>query len=462
MVESSARVAVVLAAGMGTRMCSRRSKVLHPLLGRAMVAFPVSAAQAAGLEVVVVVHHQEEAVRASLAGTGARFARQEEPRGTGDAVRSAFSALPSAGLVVVLAGDAPLFRTETLSALVAAHGDNLATVLTARLPDAGSYGRIVRDAAGRVVRIVEAREASPEERALQEFNTGAYAFDLAWLREVVPRLPCHAGSGEIYLTDVVELAAQAGRAGAVEHGDVVEVMGVNDREALSVARAVLQERVLRGHALRGVTFESPATTLVEIDVQIGMDVTVGPGVVLRGDTRIASGATIGAGSVLEDAHIGEDVVLRPYTLVEASSVHARSTVGPFARLRPETEVGEGCHVGNFVEIKKSQIEDGAKVPHLSYVGDARVGRRANVGAGTITCNYDGFKKHKTDIGEGAFIGSNSSLVAPVSVGAGAIVGAGSVITRDVPAGAVAVARGEQRVSEGAAEPFRARRKKERA
>jgi bifunctional UDP-N-acetylglucosamine pyrophosphorylase/glucosamine-1-phosphate N-acetyltransferase len=364
--------------------------------------------------------------------------------------------------VVVLAGDAPLFRTETLSALVAAHGDNLATVLTARLPDAGSYGRIVRDAAGRVVRIVEAREASPEERALQEFNTGAYAFDLAWLREVVPRLPCHAGSGEIYLTDVVELAAQAGRAGAVEHGDVVEVMGVNDREALSVARAVLQERVLRGHALRGVTFESPATTLVEIDVQIGMDVTVGPGVVLRGDTRIASGATIGAGSVLEDAHIGEDVVLRPYTLVEASSVHARSTVGPFARLRPETEVGEGCHVGNFVEIKKSQIEDGAKVPHLSYVGDARVGRRANVGAGTITCNYDGFKKHKTDIGEGAFIGSNSSLVAPVSVGAGAIVGAGSVITRDVPAGAVAVARGEQRVSEGAAEPFRARRKKERA
>jgi len=452
------RVGLVLAAGMGTRMRSALSKVLHPLLGRVMVDYPVSAAQEAGLDVVVVVHNQEAAVRAALAPRGVAFARQEAPRGTGDAVRSALADLPETGVVVVMAGDAPLFRAETLRRLLEAHGDKLATVLTAVVAAPGSYGRLVRGPDGAPKRIVEARECSPEERAITEINTGTYAFDLAWLRGVIETLPVHGDTGELYLTDVIEAAAAEGRCGVVVHGDVDEVMGVNDRVALAAARKALQERILTAHAYAGVTFEDAARVVVEAGVRLGTDVTVGPDVALRGSTVVASGAQIGQGCVITDSVVEEGALLRPYCVLEGARVGAGCTVGPFARLRPETVLDAGAQVGNFVELKKARVEAGAKVPHLSYVGDARVGAGANVGAGTITCNYDGFSKHHTDIGAGAFIGSNSALVAPVRVGEGAIVGAGSVITQDVPADAIVTARGALRVAEGAAARFRAARK----
>ena len=451
-------VAVILAAGMGTRMKSRLAKVLHPLLGRSMAGWVVAAARQAGLRSIAVVNHQEDAVRANLAAPDVSFVRQPQPLGTGHAVASAAAALPVEGPVVVLCGDAPLVRAETLVALLDAHAasSHPVTVLTARVPDPAAYGRILRGPDGSVRGIVEAAEATPEQLAIDEINTGAYAFDAAYLREMLPRLEPHAPKGEYYLTDLVELAAERGGSGGLVHHDVDELMGVNDKWALSLARAVLQERLLRSHALAGVTFQHPSSTRVEADVTLEQDVVVGPHVVLAGRTHVGEGSVISAGCVLTDARVGADVLVKPYSVFEDCHVGDETQIGPFARLRPAAEVRVGAKVGNFVEIKKSVIEPGAKVPHLSYVGDAHVGPGANVGAGTITCNYDGYGKHRTEIGAGAFIGSNTSLVAPVAVGEGALVGAGSVVTRDVPPDALALGRARQVTMEGAAVQIRAR------
>lgn len=448
--------ALILAAGRGTRMRSSLAKVLHPLLGRPMVRFPIDAARAAGLQPFVVVHHQEDQVRSALADQpDVTFARQEQTRGTGDAVRSAFGVLPLEGTVVVLNGDGPLLTADTLRALLEAHGDQLVTLLTVDLEEPGRYGRIVRDADGRPARIVEAAEATPEQLAITECNAGIYAFDIAWLRSVLPSLQPHPPKGEIYLTDTLELAAAAGRARAIVVDDPSEVEGVNDRWHLSQARHVLQQRLIRDHARAGVTFESPETTLVEADVQLGQDAWIAPGVVLRGRTTIGAGATIGAHCVISDSAVGAGAVVLAHSCLEGATV-GRATVGPFARLRPAAEVRDGARVGNFVEIKKSVIEAGAKVSHLSYIGDARVGEGANVGAGTITCNYDGFSKHRTDIGPGAFIGSNTALVAPVTIGQDATVAAGSTVTDDVPADALAFGRGRQANKPGHAKRLRER------
>lgn len=466
--------ALVLAAGRGTRMNSSLAKVLHPLLGRPMVGWAVAACREAGLAATLVVNHQEELVRATFADEGVAFARQAQTRGTGDAVASGVAALPSRvpgdpgdagrdGVLVVLPGDAPLLRGETLAALVALHTEEqaLVTVLTAELPDAGAFGRIVRDPeTGHPVGIVEAAECTPEQLALTEFNSGVYAFDLAWLRRVLPGLQPHPPKGEIYITDCVELAAREGRCRAVR-GDAEELFGVNDRVGLAHARALLQQRLLERWSLAGVTFEHPASTVVEAEVILGRDVTVGPGCVLRGRTAVGEGSTLDAHCVLEDAHLDDGVVIKAHSVLEGCRVASGAVVGPFARLRPEADVRAGVKVGNFVEVKKSVLHEGAKVNHLSYIGDASVGAGANVGAGTITCNYDGFLKHRTEIGAGAFIGSNSALVAPVRIGEGAIVGAGAVVVRDVPDEAIAVARGEQRTKEDAAPRFRARRQAEK-
>lgn len=457
-------VAVILAAGMGTRMRSRLAKVLHPLLGRPMAGWVVHAARGAGLRSVAVVHHQEDAVRLALAAPDVDFARQEAPRGTGDAVAAAIPSLPPSGPVVVLCGDAPLVRAETVAALIQAHAANPhpVTVLTARVADPAAYGRIVRAADGSVSAIVEASEATPAQLAIDEINTGAYAFDAAYLREALPALRPHPPKGEYYLTDLVEMAADRGGAGAMVHHDVHELMGVNDKWALATARTVLQERLLRRHALAGVTFQHPASARVEAEVELAQDVVVGPHVVLAGTTRVGAGSVISAGCVLTDAVVAEDVLVKPYSVFEQATVGPRAQIGPFARLRPAADIREDAKVGNFVEIKKAVVEPGAKVPHLSYVGDARVGEKANVGAGTITCNYDGYGKHHTDIGAGAFIGSNSALVAPVRIGAGALVGAGSVVTQDVPDDALALGRGRQVNMAGAAPQLRARAKARKA
>jgi len=449
---------MILAAGRGTRMRSRLAKVLHPLLGRPLVGWTVTACQEAGMSVCLVVNHQEEAVRAAFSDGTVSFARQEVPRGTGDAVSSGMDRLPAEGTVVVLPGDAPLIEAGTLEQLLVLHHRQraLCTLLSADMAEPGAFGRIVRNQRGEPVRIVEAAECTPEEAALTEINAGIYAFDIAWLRAVLPGLQPHPPKGEIYLTDALELAAAEGRSRVVLHPDADELFGVNDRVSLAHARTVLQRRILAAHSRGGVTFEHPASTVVHVGVRLARDVSVGPGCVLRGQTSVGEGTTLDAHCVLDDAVLGAEVRLLSHSVLEGAEVGNHATVGPFARLRPAADVREGAKIGNFVEVKKSVVEAGAKVSHLSYIGDATVGRGANVGAGTITCNYDGFGKHRTDIGPGAFIGSNSALVAPVSVGAGALVGAGAVIVQDVPPDAVAVARGEQRNHEGAAPRFRAR------
>lgn len=446
-----------MAAGRGTRMKSELGKVLHPLLGKPMVQFPIDAARGAGLSSCVVVNHQEEAVRAALVGQpDVRFARQAAPRGTGDAVRASLSALPPTGIAVVVNGDCPLLTADTLRRLLSAHGDNLVTLLTVHVPEPGRYGRVLRDAQGAPSRIVEAAEATPEQLAVTEINTGIYALDIAWLREVLPTFKPHPPKGEIYLTDTLEIAAQLGRATAIVVDDPAEVEGVNDRWQLALARQILQRRRLIALSRTGVTFENPDTTIVEADVQIGQDAWIATGAVLRGATQIGARATIGAHCVLVDASVGEGVTVHPHSMLERAVVEPGASVGPFARLRPGAVLKPGAKVGNFVEVKKSTIAAGAKVSHLSYIGDATIGEKANVGAGTITCNYDGFKKHRTEIGAGAFIGSNTALVAPVSVGAGAIVAAGSTVTDDVPAEALALARGRQTNKADRAPVIRAR------
>ena len=455
-------VAVILAAGRGTRMKSRLTKVLHPICGMPMVGWVVAAVESAGADPVLVLHHQEEAVRAAF--PACRAVRQEQPQGTGDAARSAVSAFPDDGPVLVLAGDTPLLRPETLQSLLEAHGDALCTVLTAHVSDPGAYGRIVRQADGEVARIVEAANASAEELAINEINTGVYCFNSAWLREeALPALTPNPPKDEYYLTDVIAAAAtpsdrwkRAQPLRALIHHDASETLGVNDRWALSQAQAVLQTRILRAHANEGVTFQQPATTRVEVGVTLGKDVTVGPGVSLLGQTAVGDNVTIGAQSVLADTQIANDVRIRAFSHCEGAVIGPDATIGPYARLRPAAVLEEGVRVGNFVEVKKSLLEAFATVGHLTYIGDSRIGARSNIGAGTITCNYNGVEKNHTDIGSDTFIGSNTALVAPVAVGDGAIVGAGSVVVTDVPADAIAVARGAQSVKEDAAQRYRER------
>lgn len=451
--------AVILAAGKGTRMKSSLVKVLHPVLGRPMVAWPTAAAQSAGLDVVLVVNTQEERVRAALQDSGVAFARQAVPRGTGDAVASGLAAVPGEGTVVVLNGDGPLIRQETITTLLDAHAasGNRVTVVSMVVDNPGRYGRVIRGEDGRPQRIVEASDASETELQVREVNTGLYAFDVAWLRSVLPGLKPHPPKGEIYLTDCLELAAQEGSAGALVLEDPAEALGVNSQVERAQAAGILQRRIVAAHMAAGVAFEDPGNVSVEPSVSLAADVWVGRGCVLRGDTTVQSGAYLDAHVVMDNATVAENARILAHTVLEGAVVGSSASIGPHARLRPGTVVGAGCKVGNFVETKKAVLEDGAKVSHLSYIGDAVVGAGANVGAGTITCNYDGFGKHRTEIGAGAFIGSNTALVAPVRVGAGALVGAGAVVVRDVPADAIAVARAEQSVRKGAAARFRSRR-----
>ena len=449
--------AVILAAGKGTRMHSSRIKVLHDILGVPMVAWPIQIAQSVGLSPLLVVGHQETEVREALADKDIHFARQPIPKGTGDAVRCALTELPETGRMVVMAGDAPLFRRETLEKLMSAHGDSYVTVLTAVIDEPGSYGRIIRDDACQPLRITEAAEATPEEKEITEINTGVYVFDVAWLRSVLPDFQPHPPKNEIYLTDAVELAAQLGKAQAVVLDDPREADGVNDRWALAEATRRLQMRVIQAHAMAGVTFEDPHSNTVECFVSLDQDVTIERGAILRGNTRVGANSRIGAYTVLCHTKVANDVHIKPHTHSESAVIGTGSVVGPFARLREGTQLDRQVKVGNFVETKKAHFHAGAKASHLSYIGDATIGEAANIGAGTITCNYDGFSKFKTKVGAGAFIGSNTALVAPVDIGADSIVGAGSVISKKVPSGSIALTRSPQETLEGGAIRFREKR-----
>jgi len=454
---------ILLAAGQGTRMKSALPKVLHPVHGRPMVDYVLDAVAVLAPErLVAVVGHQAAWVVDHLAALAPAVVVVEQvPQlGTGDAVARGLTALPAAtGRVVVVSGDCPLVRGAELARLVAHHQAHAAAVslFTAGVAEGGGLGRIVRDGGGRFLRIVEAKDASPAELALGEINTGLYCFDLAFLRAALPNLSRDNAQGELYLTDVVAMAVAKGLGvEALAYPRAAEVMGVNSRADLAAASAYARARVNDALLAAGVSLIDPATTYVEAGVVVGPDTVLHPGVCLHGATRIGSGCEIGPYSVYRDADLADGVVDRGHSHLEGCEVAAGAQLGPFARLRPGAVVGRNARVGNFVEVKQSTIGEGSKVSHLSYIGDTRMGAGVNVGAGTITCNYDGANKHETVIGDDVFIGSDTQLVAPVTVGAGALIGAGTTVTRDVPEGALTTSRAAQEDRPGAGARYLAR------
>ena len=441
--------ALILAAGVGTRMKSDKPKVLHELLGKPLVRWVVDTSYAAGCQMVhVVVGHKRERVEAVLDDCTISF--QPEMLGTGNTVMCAAGELAGfSGTLFVMCGDTPLVRPETLRALREAHeqAGNAATVLTMHMDDPTGYGRIVRDRSGAVARIVEEKDCDEAQRAVQECNSGIYCFDAAELLGRLDQLDCDNAQGEYYLTDMLEVLRAAGlKVGSVVVGDNDECLGVNSRVQLAQATKVMQRRINTAHMLAGVTFTDPDLVWVGPDVQLACDVELLPMTMLCGATRVGAGSTIGPNTRLTDCVVGEGCSVEETVGIEAE-IGDGCSVGPRAYLRQGTKLLAGAHVGTHVEIKKSVIGEGAKVPHLSYVGDAAVGARSNLGAGTITCNYDGTNKNPTTIGEDAFIGSSTMLVAPVSVGAGAVIGAASCITKDVPDGALSLERNEQVIKE---------------
>ena len=438
-------VAVVLAAGLGTRMRSTIPKVLHPMCGRPMLAYVLDAWASTNDGAVagrpVVVYSPAVGAVSEAFAERAIFALQDEPRGTGDAVRAALAAVPAdATEILVLSGDVPLVTGADLDAILEARRADDAAIALASVfaADPAELGRVVRGEFGTVERIVEARDATPEELVGNETNAGLYAFDAAWLRRRIGALTPSPVSGEFYLTDLVQLAREDGRiVSAVAFEDDGRFDGINDRSQLAAAEWSLRVRLNEAHMTNGVTMRDPSTVYLDWTVDLGIDVTLEPNVILRGRTAVGDGSIIGSGSQLLDATIGRGARVWA-SVVESSTVEDGATVGPFSHLRPGTVVGAGASVGNFAELKNTHLGAGSKQHHVSYLGDTEVGERVNIGAGAITANYDGTRKHPTTIGDGAFIGVDTMLVAPVTIGEGARTGAGAVVTRNVPAGKLAV------------------------
>ncbi|MDW5326442.1 bifunctional UDP-N-acetylglucosamine diphosphorylase/glucosamine-1-phosphate N-acetyltransferase GlmU [Plantactinospora sp. KLBMP9567] len=448
------RTVVVLAAGEGKRMKSALPKVLHPILGRTLLGHVLAAAAPVSADrTLVVVGHGADQVTAHLREVApyAEPVLQAEQHGTGHAVRIALESAPDAGgTVVVLNGDVPLLRPETVTELVAAHeaASAAATVLAAEVADPTGLGRIVRGADGGLERIVEERDASAAQRAIREINAGIYAFDAALLRDALGKLSTDNDQGEEYLTDVFGQFAATGETVAVHvAADATETLGCNDRVELAALRRLLRDRVNEGWMRSGVTLLDPATTWIDVTVTLGRDAVVDQNTQLCGATTIGPEAAVGPDTTLIDTTVGAGAtVIRAHAV--GAAVGPGASVGPYAYLRPEATLREKAKVGTFVEVKKSEIGEGAKVPHLTYVGDATIGARANIGAGTLFVNYDGVNKNHTVVGEAAFVGCDTSLVAPVEVGAGAYVAAGSAVTKDVPPGALAITRAQQRNIDG--------------
>ena len=455
-------VACILAAGKGTRMRSRLVKVLHPFLGRPMVLDLVDAAFRAGADrVVTVVGHQADEVRREILSAfpawDLGFATQSEQRGTGHALQMALPALAGAGDVLVLYGDTPLLTAKTLAAILQSHRQSgkAMTITTFRAPDPTGYGRIVRDADGQVARIVEHADATEDERAIAEVNAGLCVIRGDVLAAALAELTPHNAQGELYLTDLVQRFAEAAKSteppahasgvGAHQLADPVEAQGINTRAQLAQLEEIALSRVRLAWMDRGVSMQDPGSIRIDSDVEIGEDTVLGPNVQLLGRTRIGQGCRIDAGALLEACELGDYVHVKAYTVATQSRLATGVEVGPFAHLRRGTELGERVKVGNFVETKQARLGPHAKASHLSYLGDCDIGRHVNVGAGTITCNYDGIDKHKTIIEEGVFIGSDTQLVAPVRIGRNATVAAGTTVVRDVPEGALVLSRSEQKV-----------------
>ena len=446
---------VILAAGEGKRMKSDRPKVLQAIAGKPMLGHVVDAARALGAAAIHVVYgHGGDQVRQAFAAqTDLHWAEQARQLGTGHAVQQAMPAIPDPARVLVLYGDVPLIRAESLQALLDAPG--ALAVLAAELADPTGYGRLMLDGNGLVRAIVEQKDADAAQRAIRVVNTGIVVADAVALRAWLAQLRNDNSQGEYYLTDVFAMAAAAGRPAAVVRvADPVETEGANDAWQLAALERAWQRRAARGLAMQGVRFADPARFDLRGRVSVGRDVEIDVDVVLEGDVELGDGVRVGPFCRLRDARLGAGTVVQAHCDIDGAQVGGDCTIGPFARLRPGTELAEGVHVGNFVETKKARLGRGSKANHLSYLGDAEVGERVNIGAGTITCNYDGVNKSRTQIGDGAFIGSNTSLVAPVSIGKEATIGAGSVITRDAPEGQLTLARGRQASIPGWKRPTR--------
>jgi bifunctional UDP-N-acetylglucosamine pyrophosphorylase/glucosamine-1-phosphate N-acetyltransferase len=444
----AALTAVILAAGEGKRMRSREPKVLHHLCGRPLIAYPLRIARTVADRVVMVIGPDAGRV-ADFAGPDVSTVEQRERLGTGHAVQQARAACRE-GTILVLPGDAPLLSVESIERLVQHHlaSGAAATLLTAILDNPHGYGRVLRQR-GKVARIVEERDATDDQKKITEVNAGVYCFDARRLWPALEQVKPENDQGEYYLTDVIAIMARSGgRVEALVTPDPAEALGVNDRKQLAHVAALQRRRILDRLMESGVTITDPASTYVDEGVTIGPDTIVGPQVVIEGDTAIGGDCRIGSGCHIRSSRVGERVLLKPYCVITDSTIEDDAELGPFCHLRPKAHIGAGAHIGNFVEVKKSRIGRGSKANHLAYLGDATIGDKVNIGAGTITCNYDGVHKHETKIGAGAFVGTNVSLVAPLTIGEGAHIGAGSVITADVPPGALALERNAQVVKEG--------------
>jgi bifunctional UDP-N-acetylglucosamine pyrophosphorylase / glucosamine-1-phosphate N-acetyltransferase len=459
---SQSLAAVVLCAGKGTRMKSDKAKVLHPILGKPLAYYPISRAFEIGAaNVVAVIGHQGETVQRVLShefrGYPISFATQVNQRGTGDAVNAAREALKAfSGAVMLLYGDVPLLTQETLKRLVSAFSESksVLALVSCHTENPKGYGRVVKNAQGFATHIVEEKDCSAEQKKITEINAGIYVADSKFLWEALAKLTPNNAAGELYLTDIVAQASKLGNVIVVD-APLEETAGVNDRVELSARGEVLKQRINERHMRQGVSFIDIKTTYIEEGAEIGEETILGPNVSISSDCNIGSRVTIGQGSVLTNTTVGDDCEIKPYSVLEESVVGIKCHVGPFARLRPGTILDEAVHVGNFVETKKAHLRKGTKAGHLAYLGDAEIGMNCNIGAGTITCNYDGVNKHVTTLGNNVFVGSDTQLVAPVTLGNDVFVGAGSTVTEDVPAGSLALSRAPMTIKEGWAE----RRKK---
>jgi len=457
---------VIMAAGKGTRLRSRRAKVLHEIGGKPLLGHVIAAASqvVAPEHIYAVIGHQAEQVRAAMASTGVRFVEQTEQRGTGHAVQSAGKAIAGYENILVLSGDAPLITPKTIAEVWRFHQAEKAamTLLSAEPEQPTGYGRIVRKSPNspEVVAIVEQKMLTPEQLSLREINMGLYAFRTAPLLAHLDKLTANNPHSELYLTDMAAVLHAAGeRVVAVQTGDPAELLGANTIAELVALDATLRASTANRLMAEGVTIFRPETTVIDAGVQVAADTVIEPYVQLLGQTKIGANCLIRSYTVIENCTVGDEVTIRQSCVMNDSTVANGAQIGPFARLRPGSEIGEEVHIGNFVETKKTRIGKGSKASHLTYLGDAIVGERTNVGAGVITCNYDGVNKHTTRIGSDAFVGSDSTLVAPVVVEDGAYIGAGSCITKDVPAGSLAVARSRQVTKEGWATARRAPQRK---
>ena len=442
---------VILAAGMGTRMKSKMPKVLHKVCGKPLSKWVIDASEAAGADkVCAVVGHKAETVKEVL-GDVCEFALQAEQKGTGHAVMQAIDVIKnSKGEVVILNGDTPLITAETINKAIEYHKNNgnQATVITAILDDATGYGRIVRDNDGSVLKIVEQKDASKEEKKINEVNSGMYVFDAQSLVYALDKITPNNAQGEYYLTDTLEILLSAGKKiGGYAISDNDEIRGINDRVQLNEAEKIMQKRINEYHMRNGVTMRNPESVYIEDGVEIGNDTEICQNVTIKSGTKIGSDCVIGSGSMLDRAVIHDGVDVLSSVILE-SEVDEGTHVGPFAYIRPNCHVGKEVKVGDFVELKNSNIDDGTKISHLTYIGDSDVGKRVNFGCGTVTCNYDGKKKYRTTIGDDCFVGCNTNFVSPINVGDGGYIAAGSTITEDIPENSLSIARARQVNKEG--------------